>query len=100
MPIRLVRFRSGQVRSNPLLQRKRRATALRSTPFPVVSLVQAPLPKLDELSGQPQRGDSALNETLDHLLSLLMMQSAWYGAALRGRGLKVLLCVPKTQIRT
>src|SRR6266851_5604797 len=32
MPIRLVRFRSGQVRSNPLLQRKRRATAPRSTP--------------------------------------------------------------------
>src|SRR5882757_8073611 len=34
MPIKLVRFRSGQVRSNPLLQRKRRATAPRSTPFP------------------------------------------------------------------
>src|SRR5882757_1848609 len=34
MPIRLVRFRSGQVRSNPLLQRKRRAMAPRSTPFP------------------------------------------------------------------
>src|SRR5258705_6099643 len=30
IPIRLVRFRSGQVRSNPLLQRKRRATARRS----------------------------------------------------------------------
>src|SRR3984893_2435582 len=42
IPIRLVRFRSWQVRSNPLLQRKRRATAPRSTPFPVVSLVQAP----------------------------------------------------------
>src|SRR5258708_26650290 len=32
IPIRLVRFRSGQVRSNPLLQRKRRATVRRSTP--------------------------------------------------------------------
>ena len=58
MPTRLVRFRSGQVRSNPLLQRKRRATAPRRTPFPVASLVQTRgrLPKLDELSGRPQRG--------------------------------------------
>ena len=45
-------------------------------PRPIlISLVQAlrrPLPSLKELSGRSQRGDSAWNKTLDHLLSLLM----------------------------
>jgi hypothetical protein len=63
------------LRKSDVPRHKERAHRISSAPFPVSRWSrrrERPFCKArGEPSGRPQRGDSALNKTLDHLLSLL-----------------------------